>query len=133
VELGAASATEVEVAAGSAVAVESAGRMVPEEDEAEEEEEEDDEEDDDEEEEEEEETVLVDDADDVPVELLELPVLVGSVVEPVAVPVVCVNVKETLTVGRSAVLPLAMFATVAARLLAVPHPHWEKPPSNMFL
>jgi hypothetical protein len=42
---------------------------------------------------------------------------------------------ETDTVGRLMVVvpPLALAMTVVPRLLAVPHPNWEAPPSNTFL
>ena len=46
--------------------------------------------------------------------------------------VLMASVYETITVGRlrTAVIPLALFWTVAAMSLAVPQPYWEKPPSN---
>jgi hypothetical protein len=47
--------------------------------------------------------------------------------------VVVVSEMDMLTVASWAVTPLAVFATVAAWSLAVPHPHCEKPPSKLFL
>ncbi len=135
VEAAAAAAASVLVAAGLAVAVESVGVRVEEKDEEEEEDDEvvvdDDDDDKDDEEEEEELVVVVDAAEDVLVRLLEL-ALVLSADKPAWVVVVSVNVNETLTVGRVRIIPLALLTTVAAWLLAVPHPHCENPPSNIF-
>lgn len=132
VEAAATAEASVLVAAGLAVAVESVEVGGVEEDDAEEEEEEDDDDEDEEEEEEEEDVVVLDDAEDVLVRLLELLAVVVSAVKPVWVVVLSVKVNETLTVGRVRMMPLALFTTVAAWSLAVPHPHCEKPPSNMF-
>jgi len=59
----------------------------------------------------------------------EVPNVVGSL------RVLMASVYETITVGRlrTAVIPLALFCTVAAMSLAVPHPYWEKPPSYWFM
>ncbi len=67
---------------------------------------------------------VVDEEDvDVPVVLLLDSLLV----------VVAVSEIDILTVASCAVTPLAVFATVAAWSLAVPHPHCENPPSKLFL
>jgi len=48
---------------------------------------------------------------------------------------VLVPLTDTETVGwlKCVVRPVALPRTVVARLLAVPHPHCEYPPSNAFL
>jgi len=99
--------------------------------------EEEDEVDDEEVEEEVEDVVVEEDDDDVDEEdvvgvLVELvKVLLDSLL--VGAAVVVVSEMDMLTVASWAVTPLAVFATVAAWSLAVPHPHCEKPPSKLFL
>jgi hypothetical protein len=59
-------------------------------------------------------------------------VTVPSVVGSANVAAVCVKLKVKLGRSGVAVIPVAVASTLVARLLAVPHPYWKKPPSNTF-
>lgn len=71
------------------------------------------------------EAVVLEEADDVVESALSVPVA--------TLLVLCVKLTLTLDRCTSDETPVALFETVAARSLAVPHPHWENPPSNVSL